>query len=572
MLNINDLIKQSQQSSSLSKSSSDENKNNNQLEGKLLDMKIKELEEKTSQIAHLSGVPYINLIDFPISPEALSLISESDALNHRVVCFYRTEQVAKLATTNIENSALADFFEQLQGGYGVKTELYLISENSFAFAFKRYATLPKIIKSVKGVEISPQDFEFFQNKIKTFKDLDQEIQKVKTSDLLTLIMASSTQSRASDIHIEAEETSVEVRFRVDGVLVKVAEIEKKFWTQTISRIKLISGLKMNVNDKPQDGRFTIYLPTEKIDVRVSCLPTSYGESVVMRLLKSSAATLSFEDLGFRPEVAVILKKEIEKPNGMIVTTGPTGSGKTTTLYAILNKLNDPEIKIITLEDPIEYHLKGINQSQVDHSKDYTFANGLRSILRQDPDVVMVGEIRDVETADIAIQAALTGHLVISTLHTNDAAGALPRLLSMGVKPYLLAPAINAIIGQRLIRKVCQECKKETVLTSETVDRVKKILEQIPQSAGVKVDLNNLKFFQGQGCPKCQGMGYRGRIGIYEVFHLDADIEKALLGSDMSEYKMRELTEKQGMITMSQDGILKALDGLTTVDEVFRVAG
>jgi type II secretory ATPase GspE/PulE/Tfp pilus assembly ATPase PilB-like protein len=257
---------------------------------------------------------------------------------------------------------------------------------------------------------------------------------------------------------------------------------------------------------------------------------------------------------------------------MIITTGPTGSGKTTTLYAILNKLNNSETKIITLEDPIEYHLKGINQSQVDHSKDYTFANGLRSILRQDPDVVMVGEIRDVETADIAIQAALTGHLVISTLHTNDAAGALPRLLSMGVKPYLLAPAINAIIGQRLIRKICQECKKEVVLTPETVDRVKKVLEQIPQSAGIKIDLNNLKFFQGQGCPKCQGMGYRGRVGIYEVFNLDADIEKALLGSDMSEYKMRELTAKQGMITMAQDGILKALDGLTTVDEVFRVAG
>jgi type II secretory ATPase GspE/PulE/Tfp pilus assembly ATPase PilB-like protein len=281
--------------------------------------------------------------------------------------------------------------------------------------------------------------------------------------------------------------------------------------------------------------------------------------------------LAFEDLGLRGSTYQILKKEVERPNGMIITTGPTGSGKTTTLYAIINKLNNEETKIITLEDPIEYRVKGVNQSQVDQSRDYTFAKGLRSILRQDPDVVMVGEIRDAETANIAIQAALTGHMVVSTLHTNDAAGALPRFLSMGVKPFLLAPALNAIIGQRLVRKICEKCKKEVQLDSERIEKIKTLLRDIPSSAEVKIDFNNLKFYQGEGCPACQGLGYYGRIGIYEVLKVNAEVEKAILGGDLSEYKARELSQGQGMITMVQDGLLKALDGITSVEEVFRVA-
>jgi len=254
---------------------------------------------------------------------------------------------------------------------------------------------------------------------------------------------------------------------------------------------------------------------------------------------------------------------------MIITTGPTGSGKTTTLYAILNKLNDEETKIITMEDPVEYRLKGINQSQVQKSKDYTFAKGLRSILRQDPDVVMVGEIRDAETADIAVQAALTGHVVISTLHTNDAAGALPRFLSMGVKPFLLAPALNAIIGQRLARRICEKCKEEIKLSAEKLTRVKALLTDIPESAGTKINMDNLKFYQGKGCSACQGLGYHGRIGIYEVLVVDQPVEKMILEKELSEYKARELAKAQGMITMVQDGLLKVIDGITSVDEIFR---
>lgn len=571
MLNIKDLLRQGSQSSSTSKPKVASDEKKEKLKAKLSEIKVKETEEEAAQKARQIGISYINLADFPISPEALSLVSSEDALKHKLICFYRTEEKAKLASVQVEGDALADFREQLEGAYDLKTDLYLISEHSFNSAYQRYASLPKVTKIIKGVEISAKDFERFKDKIKTFKDLNKEIQKIKITDMVALIMVSSVQSRASDIHIEAEETDVKIRFRIDGVLVDVAEIDKKFWPRVISRIKLLSSLKMNITDRPQDGRFTIHLGKDKTDVRVSCLPTAYGESVVMRLLRSSVASLGFDALGFREDVDKVLKKQIERPNGMIITTGPTGSGKTTTLYAILNKLNTPETKIITLEDPIEYHLKGINQSQIDKSRDYTFAKGLRSILRQDPDIVMVGEIRDLETADIAIQAALTGHLVISTLHTNDAAGALPRFLSMGVKPYLLAPGINAVIGQRLARRICKKCKKETTISSEDLQRVKKILSEIPEASGVKVDLNNLKFYKGEGCDECQGLGYKGRVGLYEVFTIDADIEKAILDKELSEYKMKELAQKQGMISMVQDGLLKALNGLTTLEEIFRVA-
>jgi len=566
MLDLNDLLDPKKKMPSIASP-----ENQQELSFKLNDIKIKEIEEEISYQARQIGVPYINLFDFPISPEALSLISQEEAKNYRLVCFYRTEREAKLASPNVENPALAEYRQQLEGAYGVKTEIYFISEYSFQTVLKRYAFLPKINKVTKGVEITSQDLENFQKRIKNFHDLNQEIQNTKVSDLIILIMASAVQSRASDIHIEAEEEGIKVRFRIDGVLIDVAEINKKHWSQIVSRIKLISNLKMNIVDQPQDGRFTIYIDKDKTDVRVSCLPTSYGESVVMRLLRSSTASLSFEELGLRKEPFEVLKRQIERPNGMVITTGPTGSGKTTTLYAILNKLNTQETKIITLENPIEYRLKGINQSQVDKSKEYTFATGLRSILRQDPDIVMVGEIRDLETSEIAIQAALTGHLVISTLHTNDAAGALPRFLSMGVKPFLLAPAINAVVGQRLVRKICPDCKKEINLESSKMDRVRALLLDLPEKSGIKVDFNNLKFYQGNGCELCHGLGYKGRIGIYEVFTIDSEIEKEIQAGNLSEYTMRDLIKKQGMITMVQDGILKALDGITTIDEVFRVA-
>lgn len=565
MKNLSDLLKKGKKTIIAGEAEEDE------LKKTLTKYKLKEVEEQTAKKAQAAGVPYINLADFPISEEAIKIIDINDANQYNLVCFYRTEKQAKLGSTNVENDDILQFRQKLEQDYNLKTQLYFISSNSFDKAIKRYASLPKITGAQKGVKkITPEEFREFEQKIKTFKDLEKEIQKIPLSKLVTLVIASALKSRTSDIHIETEEKEVKVRFRIDGVLIDAASIDKKQWPSIISRIKLLSELKLNIVNKPQDGRLTIDLENKKVDVRVSCLPTAYGESVVMRLLKSSATGLSFEDLGFRKEVFGILKQEVERPNGMILTTGPTSSGKTTTLYAVLNKLNDSETKIITLEDPIEYHLKGINQSQVDKSKDYTFAKGLRSILRQDPDVVMVGEIRDIETAEIALQAALTGHLVISTLHTNDASGALPRFLGLGVKPYLLAPAINAVIGQRLIRKVCKECKEKIALEPEALEQVNHILSEIPKNSGVVTDFNPMEFYKGRGCDACQGLGYKGRTGIYEVFAVDKDIEAQILSGELSEYKMKELAQKQGMITMVQDGILKALEGITTVEEVFRV--
>ncbi len=291
----------------------------------------------------------------------------------------------------------------------------------------------------------------------------------------------------------------------------------------------------------------------------------------MRLLRGSSVGLEFESLGLRGKAFEDLKRETERPNGMIISTGPTGSGKTTTLYAVLNKLNDKETKIITLEDPVEYRLAGISQSQIDTSRDYTFAKGLRSILRQDPDIVMVGEIRDMETAEIAIQAALTGHLVISTIHTNSAAGAIPRFLSMGAKPFLLAPALNAVVGQRLVRRIHDGCKEEIRLDETTLARVKEVLSQIPANSGQQKDFGTLRFYHGKGCNDCYHLGYKGRVGIYEVMSMNKEIEGKILAGEISEYTIQEIAVKNGMVTMVQDGLLKALDGITTVEEVFQAA-
>ena len=537
---------------------------------KMREIEIQEKERATQRKAYSLGLDYINLDKFPISPDALILISKEDALKLKAVCFLKTEKEIRIGTVITSSKDLDKLIEGIKAEENCNLKVYLISEYSFSQTFKLYDKIPKIRKSIKGVEIAKEDLEKFKKKIKDFKDLDKELQRCSATDFMALLLATSLKSDASDIHLEVEEDDVKVRLRVDGVLHQVSSVAKKNWAQIISRIKLISSLKINVNRKPQDGRFAIFLDDEELDVRVSTLPANYGESVVIRLFRSSAANLSFDDLGLRGKVYEELKEQIQRPNGMIITTGPTGSGKTTTLYAVLNKINSPDIKIITLEDPVEYKLPGIIQSQVDPEKNYTFANGLKSILRQDPDVIMVGEIRDLETAEIAIQAALTGHLVVSTLHTNDSAGAIPRLLALGAKPFLIAPALNAVLGQRLVRRLCQKCKKETKLDKENLEKVKNTLGSIPASANIKVDLDKLKFYQSKGCPECQGLGYKGRIGIFEVFIIDSETEKIILKSEISEYKTKEIALKKGMITMAQDGLLKALDGITSVEEVFRV--
>ena len=540
---------------------------------KMEEIKIKEKEKETAAQAAGLGVPYISLFGFPIAPEALQLLPREQARKSKIIVFLFAGDEIRIGAVDPKEPALEEIkFQVQERAHSEKApQVYMISERSFTVAEKLYDALPEVKEIVKGVQITEDELKNFQSLIKTIKDLNEHVQRVSTTDFVTLVIAAALQAGVSDIHVEAEEKEVMVRFRIDGILQKVASVKPEFWPRIINRIKLFSGLKLNITTAPQDGRFTIYLTSDKVDVRVSTLPTAYGESVVMRLLKSSAASLQYEQLGIRGRAGEQLTREVERPNGMIITTGPTGSGKTTTLYAILNKLNDGQTKIITLEDPVEYKLAGINQSQIDKSKDYTFAKGLNSILRQDPDVVMVGELRDLETAEVAIQAALTGHLVISTIHTNSAAGAIPRFLSMGVKPFLLAPALNAIIGQRLVRKIHQDCKVEDAPPADKIERVKKILSELSPESGYKAGLENLKFYKGKGCPVCNDSGYKGRLGIYEILTMTAEIEKIILSGQVSEYDMQAIAVKQGMVTMVQDGILKALDGITTIEEVFSVA-
>ncbi len=539
---------------------------------KMLAIKIKEKENETKAKAAAVGAEYIDLVGFPISPEALTQIPREQSRTQKVVCFLFNGTEARLGAVDTKNPAINDILFQVEERTHANSKVYMISEHSYETAEKLYDALPEVKPIVKGVQITGEELERFQREVKTIQELDSHVQKVSITDFVALIVATSLRAGCSDIHIEAEEARVVVRYRIDGVLHQVASVKKDLWPRIVNRFKLFSGLKLNIVTVPQDGRFTIFLANgEKVEVRVSTLPTAYGESIVMRLLKSASIGLKFEDMGVRGLAWEQLKREVERPNGMIITTGPTGSGKTTTLYAILNKLNNEETKIITLEDPVEYKLQGISQSQIDKDKDYTFAKGLHSILRQDPDVVMVGEIRDLETAEVAIQAALTGHLMISTIHTNSAAGAIPRFLSMGVKPFLLAPALNAVIGQRLVRRIHSKCKVEDHPEPAVLERVKKLLGAIDPKSGYKIDLDNLKFYKGAGCEECSGIGLKGRMGIYEIFTMSPEIEQIILSGQVSEYQMQDIAVKQGMITMVQDGLLKALDGITTVEEVFSVA-
>ncbi|MEK9159038.1 MAG: GspE/PulE family protein, partial [Patescibacteria group bacterium] len=490
------------------------------LAAKMGDINLKQKEQEAEAKAAGLGLPYINLYRFPITVDAITLIPKEESTRLQAVCFLYAGEEIRMGAVDPSLPEIPELLHVLEERHHAHGMLYLLSENSLKEAMKIYDALPSIKERPKDVVINEADLDRLSQAIGSFTELSKKIKEASTTDVLTMMLAAALKFNSSDVHVEAEEKRIVLRLRLDGILNEAADLSSDSWHKIISRIKLISGLKINIEDKPQDGRFTIAIKGQKIDVRVSTIPTSFGESVVMRILKPMA-NLNMEDLGFRGHAAEVLKGQVERSNGMIVTTGPTGSGKTTTLYSILQKLNQPDVKIITLEDPVEYKLPGINQSQIDPSRDYTFAKGLRSILRQDPDIVMVGEIRDLETAEVAIQAALTGHLMLSTIHTNSAAGAVPRFLSMGVKPFLLAPSLNVVIGQRLVRKLCEKCKKEITLDEKTMTRTKEVLEKLPEAEKKRVDLNNLKFYTGGGCEACGGLGYKGRMGIYEIFAMDA---------------------------------------------------
>ena len=568
---INDLLKKKSTAPVAGKKPlEDVNSVESKFEHKMKEIDLKEKESLTAGQAAGTGAAYIDLGKFPISAEALRVLPEETAKAKKAICFLFTGEELRLGVL-AKNAEIEELAYQLGEKNHSHVEVYLISENSLAKALKLYANLPIVKPITKDINITDEELNKFSSGISNLTSLQERFGSVSITDILTLMVAAALKVNSSDIHVEAEEKGIAVRYRVDGILHDVATLPIDQWKKFISRIKLLAALKINVDDKPQDGRVTLKLASGSLDVRVSTLPTTYGESVVMRILHSGSKSVTFDELGLRGDAFQKLKQQMERPNGMIITTGPTGSGKTTTLYSILRTLNKPGVKIITLEDPVEIKMEGINQSQVDTSRDYTFAKGLRSILRQDPDICMVGEIRDLETAEIAIQAALTGHLLLSTIHTNSASGAIPRFLSMGVKPFLLAPALNAVIGQRLVRRVCNKCVEEEQITPEKLAKAKAILNKLPEAEKKNVDLNNLHFYHGQGCEECSGLGYKGRVGIYEIFTMNKEIEQVILSAQVSEYSIQELAVKGGMVTMAQDGLLKALEKITSLDEVFRVA-
>ena len=401
--------------------------------------------------------------------------------------------------------------------------------------------------------------------ISEFKKRIEKTSSLKITDLLDAIFGGTVDLDASDIHIEPGAENSKIRLRIDGVLQDVTEINKETYQSVLSRIKLLAKIKMNVSDRSQDGRFSLLFSSGQktespIEVRVSSLPAENGETLVLRILNPKNL-IGLKELGLRKDLLTLFRKEIKKPNGMIIVTGPTGSGKTTTLYAFLKEVQNPGIKIITIEDPIEYRLPGISQTQV-KGKEYDFASGLKSVMRQDPDVILVGEIRDLETVDTALQASLTGHLVFTTLHTNDAAGTIARLISLGAKPANIGPAINLAVAQRLVRKICPKCGTRRAPSPAELQRIKE---------GLKTTPKNIKIPQIKGCAYCNGIGYKGRMGIFEAFLIDDEMEKFILTSP-SISALREKAIKGGMITMKEDGLMKVLEGITTLEEVERVAG
>ena len=429
--------------------------------------------------------------------------------------------------------------------------------------------MPEVSKKITGeVKISPASLKEIKN-VSDFKKKIEDSLIKSVTEILEIILGGAILLETSDIHFEPKEEKTKIRIRIDGVLQDLIFFEKQLYDTILSRLKLLSGVKLNITDRPQDGRLSVVLDETTVEIRASILPSEYGESVVLRILNPKSL-LDLKTLGLRKDLFSLFKKEIEKPNGMIIVTGPTGSGKTTTLYAFLREIHKPEIKIITIEDPIEYHLKGISQTQTDPKSGYDFATGLKSIMRQDPDVILVGEIRDLETCGIALQAALTGHLVFTTLHTNDAAGTIARLVNLGAKQADIGPAINMAVAQRLIRKVCKKCGKLVKPSPLELKKIKKSLKRVPKEVKVLKTSGAIKIPKAKGCKSCNYTGYQGRIGIFEAFLVDDKMEKFIL-KNPSIAALKEEAAKRGMVTMYQDGLIKVLEGITTIEEIERVA-
>ncbi|HXK37762.1 MAG TPA: GspE/PulE family protein [Candidatus Paceibacterota bacterium] len=542
----------------------------------IIEHREREAEDLAQILAERYKLGYVNLNAIIIKNTALHLIDEETARRARVVIFDLDGHTAHIAAQTPNNPELQGIIAFLKT-HGLDSEIFLASEFAITKALEVYKETQHTTATTGGaLGISEETVRKYSSVVKQIKDVTGALEEIKkqnsphaTSQIAEIVMGCAVALGISDIHIEPEEFSVRIRYRLDGILYDVANISSEAYRKMLARLKLMSGIKLNVTAEAQDGRFTIHLGDTNIEVRVSIVPSTYNQSIVMRLLNPKSINVPLEALGMDEVFYKIMLEEISKPNGMIVTTGPTGSGKTTTLYATLKKLLDPEIKIITIEDPVEYHVTGIAQTQIDHSKGYDFAAGLRAAVRQDPDVVMVGEIRDNETASVAVEAALTGHLVLSTLHTNSAAGAIPRFIDIGVNPKILPSSLNFMIGQRLVRKLCPNCKEAYVPEGYEAEA---LAREIPEITKYRPDLKySGQLYRPKGCEVCSGIGFKGRISIYEGIRMDRAIE-AIIAKNPSEHEIVEAAKPQGLLSMRQDGIVKAINGVTALSEVADAVG
>lgn len=552
---------------------SDEEKEKEKKAGEVLKHMRGQSEEETAAIiARELGLLYMDLNIFPVSGEDMHLVSEEDSRRFKLALFQKTGKDVRIGMTDPKNQEAREFIEKFEKENGWNVHIYVISNSSLEKVLKRYTEAPivEVLESMK-IELTGKDLEDFEKQFGNLLELKKRIRDIPTTQIISIIMAGAIKMKASDIHFEPQEKDVRMRYRIDGVLQEIGIFPDETYHFILSRIKMMGKMKINVRDIAQDGHFSVEMEEGKINVRVNIIPGNHGESIVMRLLSQADVMLAVEDLGLRGLAYERVQKEVAKPHGMILTTGPTGSGKTTTLYALVNKLNTSGVKIITIEDPIEYEIKNISQTQVAKDRNYTFAEGLRAIVRQDPDVILVGEIRDEETSDIAVNAALTGHLVLSTLHTNNAPASIPRFIELGIKPNLISPSVNAFVAQRLVRKLCPDCREEYVPAKETIDSIKKILSIISPKAKIEIPKEITKIYRPKGCNKCHGLGFKGRIGIFEVLTISNSIEKLILEMG-GEREIMQAALEDGMITMAQDGILKAVEGLTSMEEVWRATG
>lgn len=534
---------------------------------KLHQLREAEEEDLARILADKYRFEYTDLTMMPINVDALRLIPEEQSRQAETIVFDKTGRHLKVAIHNPQNQALLPI-EQALEAQGYILSRFLVSRKSIETGWERYQDLSLARTSTEGVFSLAEG----ASELSSVRALRTHLEKLflggaqaQVSSVLEDVMGAAFTMRASDIHLEPEETGVRLRLRLDGVLTDTYVFEPRAYHLLASRIKLLSGLKLNIANRAQDGRFSVPGPTGEIEIRTSVIPGAYGESFVLRLLDPTILGVEFENLGINPKLLARLTQEIARPNGMLLTTGPTGSGKTTTLYAFLRHIHTPEIKIVTIEDPIEYHLPGIVQTQT-NSTDYTFASGLRSVLRQDPDVIMVGEIRDSEVAEVALQAALTGHFVFSTLHTNNAAGTFPRLVDLGADPKVFASAVSVAMAQRLVRTLDPNARKQVPATDEEKKMMEKILSTVTDTSLLPASLD-MVWVPNPGSE--DETGYKGRVGVHEAIFMDEELGN-FLRDNPSEGDIAKHVRRQGYLTMAQEGVLKAINGETSLTEVFKV--